>query len=166
MGIPEVITPTRLGDYLDVITRAVFQAGVTWAQIESKWDSYTSAFANFEVEKVAAFTDADVDRIMNAPGVMHSKKKIEATIKNAQTILALDKKHGGFQNYLRSKASYEELAKDLKKQFKFLGEMSIYYFLFRVGEDVPEFNGWIQTIEGHHPRMREMVEAHLAKTPR
>jgi hypothetical protein len=41
--------------------------------------------------------------------------------------------------------------------------MSVYYFLFRVGEPVPEFEDWIKTIEGDHPRMREMVEFHNSK---
>ena len=163
MAIPEQITPTRLGDYLEVITQAVFQAGVSWAQIDNRWDSYRKAFKNFDAEKVAKFGDADVERLMTEPNVMHSKKKIVATIKNAKTLVELDKQHGGFQNYLRSKNTYDELVADIRKRFSFLGEMSVYYFLFRVGEPVPEFEGWIKTIEGDHPRMREMVEAHRAK---
>ncbi len=164
MAIPEQITPTQLGDYLEVITQAVFQAGVSWAQIDNRWDSYKKAFKNFDAEKVAKFRDADVERLMSEPNVMHSKKKIEATIKNAKTLVELDKQHGGFQNYLRSKKTYDELVADIRKRFSFLGEMSVYYFLFRVGEPVPEFEGWIKTIEGDHPRMREMVEAHKAKS--
>lgn len=164
MGIPEVIEPRYPGDYLNVMTRAVFQAGVTWSQIEAKWDAYTRAFADWDAEAVANFDEADIERLMAEPGVMHSRKKIVATIKNAQKIIQLDKEHKGFQNYLRSRKSYEELEKDLRKQFKFLGQLSVYYFLFRVGEEVPDFDEWIKTIEGHHPRMREMVEAHRGRT--
>ncbi len=163
MAIPEQITPTRLNDYLEVITQAVFQAGVSWAQIDNRWEYYKKAFKDFDVETISSFEDADIERLMTEPNVMHSKKKIVATIKNARTILAMDKAHGGFQNYLRSKKTYEELVADIRKRFSFLGEMSVYYFLFRVGEPVPEFEGWIKTIEGDHPRMREMVEANRAK---
>jgi 3-methyladenine DNA glycosylase Tag len=163
MAIPEQITPTGSDDYLNVMTRAVFQAGVSWAQIENKWEFYLNAFDNFDVDKVAGYGDADVERIMNDPGVMHSKKKIVATIKNAKTILELDKAHKGFKNYLQSKSSYDALVADIRKKFSFVGELSAYYFLFRVGEPVPEFEGWVKTIEGDHPRMREMVEAHQKK---
>lgn len=158
MAIPEKITPSRLGDYLDVMTRAVFQAGVSWAQIDNRWDAYLKEFKNFDVYRVSKFDDSDIQRIMEAPNVMHSKKKIVATIKNAKTIIELDKAHNGFKNYLKSKKSYDELSTDMRKRFSFLGELSVYYFLFRVGEPVPLFEEWVQTIEGDHPRMREMVQ--------
>ncbi len=160
MAIPKKIEPTKLGDYLEVITQAVFQAGVSWAQIENNWKSYGQAFENWNIEKVATFDEQDIERLMTLPGVMHSKKKIVGTIKNARVIIELDREHNGFQKYLRSKSSYEELSKDLKKRFSFLGELSAYYFLFRVGEPVPDFESWVETIDGDHPRMREMVEAY------
>jgi DNA-3-methyladenine glycosylase I len=160
MAIPKKIEPTKLGDYLEVLTQAVFQAGVSWAQIDNNWKSYGQAFENWNVEKVATFDQQDVERLMTLPGVMHSKKKIMGTIKNAKAIIELDKEHDGFKKYLRSKSSYDELSKDLKKRFSFIGELSAYYFLFRVGEPVPDFESWVETIDGDHPRMREMVEAH------
>jgi hypothetical protein len=39
-----------------------------------------------------------------------------------------------------------------------MGDMNVWYFLFRTGERVPAFESWVQTIRGDHPRMREMVE--------
>lgn len=159
MAIPQRINPTSLDDYLEIITRAVFQAGVRWSQIEKHWSDYQSAFAGFDVHKVAAFTSGDVERLMEHEGIMHSKKKIEGTIKNAQMLIELDTTHRGIRNYLRSKGSYEELSKDIKKRFSFVGELSVYYFLFRVGEQVPDFEQWSKSIEGDHPRMREMVQA-------
>ncbi len=159
MAIPKRINPTSLNDYLEIITRAVFQAGVRWSQIEKHWSEYQSGFAGFDVRKVAAFTAEDVDRLMEHPGIMHSRKKVEGTIRNAQTLIELDTTHKGTRNYLRSKGSYEELSKDIKKRFSFVGELSVYYFLFRVGEQVPDFEQWSKTIDGDHPRMREMVQA-------
>lgn len=158
MSIPEQITPQKLGDYLEIISKAVFQAGLSWAQIDKHWTGFCEDFNDFEPAKVANFDDSDIDRLMQHPEVIHSRKKIVATIANARTILELDKQHNGFANYLRSKSSYEELSKDLRKKFKFFGELSVYYFLFRIKEPVPPFEEWITTIEGHHPRMREMVE--------
>lgn len=80
-----------------------------------------------------------------------------ATVENARTLLALDGEHGGFRTYLRGFAGYAELAGDLRGRFRFLGELSVYYFLFRAGEPVPRFEDWETTIPGDHPRMREMI---------
>lgn len=155
--IPERFTPSSLNDYLEVITRAVFQAGVSWAMIASKWDGFRAAFEQFDVRRVAQFDEGDIDRLSRDDRILRSPKKIRATVKNAQTILELDAAHGGFANYLRAFADYAAFEKDFRKRFKFMGPMNVWYFRFRVGEDVPDFETWLPTIEGDHPRMREMV---------
>jgi len=160
--IPERIHAAAPSDYLEVITRAVFQAGLSWAAIAERWDAYREAFCDFDVPRVAAFNEGDFDRLAHMEGIIQSNRKIRATVANAQTLLDLERLHGGFQKYLRSFPSYEALSADLRKRFKFLGEMSVWYFLFRVREPVPEFESWVKTIRGDHPRMREMVE--LART--
>jgi 3-methyladenine DNA glycosylase Tag len=156
--IPGIIVPTKLADYLEVMTIAAFQAGVSWAMIQNKWANFRKAFADFDPKIVAKFSEAEIIRLMDDPGIMRSEKKIRGTIDNARIILELDAKHNGFQNYLRSFDSYQKLSADIQKRFKYVGEMSVYYFLFRVNEKVPPFDPWIVTIEGEHPRMREMVE--------
>lgn len=163
MPIPEQIRPTKLNDYLEIITKAVFQAGVSWAQIDNKWDVYLKAFDQFDPSKVALYAEADLKRLMSEPGIMHSLKKIEGTVFNARVILELDREFGSFANYLRSKNSYDELKADIRKRFKQMGEVSVYYFLFRVSEPVPEFEVWIEAVDGDHPRVKEMVEHARAK---
>lgn len=157
-AIPEQIEPRSLADYLEVMTRAVFQAGLSWAAIGKHWEAYRAAFDAFDPARVAAYSDFDVDRLMNEAGVLHSERKIRATIQNAQTLLALDREHGGFKNYLRSFRSYDKLEADIRKRFKFMGAMNAWYFLFRVQEPVPRFEHWVTTIPGEHPRMKEMVD--------
>jgi len=157
MAIPERIESPDLAAYLAIMSRAIFQAGVSWKLIESKWDAYLRLFEGFDPVLVAAFGEADIDRIMADGGVMRTRKKIVATVENARTLLALDREHGGFRNYLRSFGGYEELAADLRARFRFLGELSVYYLLFRAGEPVPRFEQWETTIPGDHPRMREMI---------
>lgn len=156
--IPEQIVPTKLADYLEVMTMAGFQAGISWAIIHNKWLNFRRAFADFDPAVVAKFGQSDVDRLMQDTGIMRSEKKIRGTIENARIMLEMDANHNGFQNYLRSFKTYDELSSDIQKRFKYVGEMSVYYFLFRVSESVPPFDPWILTIEGDHPRMREMVE--------
>jgi DNA-3-methyladenine glycosylase I len=156
--IPEVVAPGSLADYFEVMTRAVFQAGVTWKQIAANWDAYREAFAQFDPVRVAAYDDLDVERVLATPGILRMPRKVRATIADARALLEAERAHGSFANYLRSFASYDELAKDFKRRFAFMGEMNVWYFLFRTGEPVPRFESWLQTIRGEHPRMREMVE--------
>ena len=164
-AIPDQIENPSLNDYLEVITRAVFQAGLSWASIAQHWDAFRSAFDGFDAEKVAAYTEGDVDRLLHAPGILHSARKIRATMHNAQTLTELDRAHGGFEKYLESFPNYTALSADIKRRFKFMGEMNVWYFLFRVRRPVPTFEKWVTTIPGDHPRMKEMVErARLAGT--
>jgi 3-methyladenine DNA glycosylase Tag len=157
MPIPEPIEPQSLADYLAVMSRAVFQAGLSWKMIETRWDDYLRLFEGFDPTLVAAFDGGDVERIMTDGGVVRTYKKIVATIENARTLLELERAPGGFRAHLHAFESYAALATDLRKRFKFMGELSAYYFLFRVGEPVPRFEVWVTTIPGDHPRMREMV---------
>jgi len=156
--IPEQIDPKILNDYLEVMTKAVFQAGVSWKLVDSKWEGFTRAFKNFDPVAVAAFTDKDIERLLCDESILRSKNKITGTIKNAAMMLSLEKEFGTFKNYLHSQKTYAELSADMRRRFKYVGELSVYYFLFRVKEPVPPFEDWIKTIEGDHPRMKEMVE--------
>jgi 3-methyladenine DNA glycosylase Tag len=158
MQPPERIESPGLADYLEVMSKAVFQAGIRWATIDDKWPAFKKVFRDFDPKTVAAFTTKDVARLSQDESILRSPKKIEATVKNAQMILELDKKHKGFRNYLRSFDDYQSLSRDLKKRFNFMGELNAYYFLFRVNEPVPPFEEWVETIPGDHPRMKEMIE--------
>ena len=155
--IPERAEPRSLDGYLEVMTRAVFQAGVSWAMIAQRWEAFRRAFSDFDVGRVATFDDVDIDRALQE-NILRSPKKVRATIANAQTILALDQQYGAFKAYLHAFPNYDELCADIRKRFKFMGAMNVWYFLFRVGEDVPPFEEWVKTIPGDHPRMQEMVE--------
>jgi hypothetical protein len=156
--IPDVVDPRSLADYFEVMTRAVFQAGVSWKQIAEHWDAYREAFAEFDPAAVAAYDDLDIERVLLTRGILRMPRKIRATIRNAGAMLEADREHGGFAKYLRSFDSYGALAKNFKQRFVLMGDMNIWYFLFRTGEGVPRFEPWVATLRGEHPRMREMVE--------
>ncbi|MYD36036.1 MAG: hypothetical protein F4X20_03285 [Dehalococcoidia bacterium] len=137
MQVPDQITPQSINDYLDVMSKAVFQSGISWRVVESKWSGTREAFHNFDVERVADLTPDDVDALAADTRIIRNRRKIEAIKSNAERMLELEKEHGSFQGYLRSKSNYADLAKDLRKNFKFLGDTGIYYFLYVVGEEVP-----------------------------
>lgn len=77
------------------------QAGLSWITILRKRENYRRAFANFDAQKVAAFTEKDVERLMNNPGIVRNRLKIKAAIGNARLFLQLQKEHGSFCRYLR-----------------------------------------------------------------
>ena len=66
-----------------------FQAGLSWAIILRKRDAFRKAFKNFDPEKVARFGEADVARLLENPGIVRSRAKIEATIAGARIYLAM-----------------------------------------------------------------------------
>ncbi|HZY99594.1 MAG TPA: DNA-3-methyladenine glycosylase I [Candidatus Baltobacteraceae bacterium] len=149
--------PKSPNDYFEVMTRAVFQAGVAWKQIAAHWEAYRAAFAGFDPAAVARFNEFDVERVLEMTGILRMPRKVHATIRNAGELARIESE-GGIAAYLRGFDSYAALAKDFKKRFAFMGDMNVWYFLFRVGEPVPRFETWVTTIPGSHPRMHEMVE--------
>ena len=145
MQAPTQIEPTGLADYLDVMTRAAFQSGMSWRVVEAKWDGFREAFAGFDPAVVAAFTDDDVERLVTDAGIIRNRRKIEATISNAQAMLALDGPPGGFVGWLRSQGDFDATVAALRGEFRFLGDMGAYYFLYVVGENVPTHDEWTKT---------------------
>jgi DNA-3-methyladenine glycosylase I len=142
-GAPKQIQPRQLADYLEVMSKAVFQSGMSWAVVEAKWDGFREAFEGFDPRKVRDFTPADVERLAGDARIIRNRRKIEATIDNAETMVALEERHGGFDRYLRSHDGFEETAADLRREFKFLGDLGAYYFLYVVGEEVPPHEEWM-----------------------
>ena len=140
---PLQIVPTRLGDYLDVMSKAVFQSGISWRVVDAKWPGTREAFHDFDAEHVAALGPDDIDALATDTRVIRNRRKLEAVVTNAQRMLALDAEHAGFRNYLRSHDGFESLVQDLRKQFKFLGDMGCYYLLYVVGEQVPDHEAWM-----------------------
>ncbi|QNK62892.1 DNA-3-methyladenine glycosylase I [Pedobacter sp. PAMC26386] len=76
------------------------QAGLSWITILRRREGYREAFADFDVSKVAAFTEADVERLMNDTGIIRNKLKVNSAIKNAQLFIAVQKEFGSFANYI------------------------------------------------------------------
>jgi len=139
---PKQIRPKSLADYLEVLSRIAFEAGLSWRVVEAKWEDIRRAFHGFDPERVARMTPRAVDKLLEDDRVIRSRSKIEATIANAATLLELDAEHGGFRGYLRAHDGFESTVKDLRKRFKFLGDHGAYRFLWIVGEKVPAYQEW------------------------
>jgi 3-methyladenine DNA glycosylase Tag len=142
MQPPAKIEPKSLADYFEVLTKAVFQSGISWRVVEAKWDGVREALFGLNPERVAALGPPDIDRLMEDSRVIRNRRKLEATVDNAAEILALAEEHGDFRRYLRSHGSFDATVADLKRRFRFLGDFGAYYFLHVVGEDVPSHEEW------------------------
>ena len=134
---PEQIKPASLDDYLEVMSKAVFQSGMSWKVVESKWPTTREAFFNFDIQKVANLDDKDIDELTQDTRVIRNYRKLNAIVSNAQRMIALDEEYQGFKNYLRSRDDFDSTLTAIRKDFKFMGPTGIYYFLYVVGEQVP-----------------------------
>jgi DNA-3-methyladenine glycosylase I len=76
-----------------------FQAGLSWSTILNKRDRFREVFHDFDVDRVAAMTDADLDELMNDTGIVRNRAKILATRKNAQATIAL-RDNGGLEEFI------------------------------------------------------------------
>jgi DNA-3-methyladenine glycosylase I len=128
-----------------------FQAGLSWLTILNKRERYREVFHGFEVDRVAALTDADVERLLGDPGIVRNRAKVEAARRNARATVAL-RTDGGLEQLVESFApeatpapadtadlpgsSPESLAlsKALKKRgFAFVGPTTIYALMEATG---------------------------------
>ena len=142
MEIPQRIEPKTESEYLDVMSKSVFQSGLSWKVVESKWPGTREALHGFDLETVAELTDDDLDRLTEDSRIIRSRRKLAAVVHNARKMMELSEKHGGFQTYLRSHEDFEAAIKDIRKQFKYMGDAGTFHFLWVVGEEVPDYEEW------------------------
>lgn len=130
------------------------QAGLSWYTILRRRDGYRAAFRNFEPDKVARMTDAQLERVLEKGDIIRNRLKVFSTRKNARAFLEIQKEFGSFDTYVwefvggkpmrrRPKTSKDipvrspesdALAKDLKKRgMSFVGSTIIYAYMQAVG---------------------------------
>jgi len=80
--------------YLERLTLEAFQSGLSWLTILNKRDAFREAFAGFDADTVATYDDADVARLMEDARIVRNRRKIDATIANAQATVALREDSG------------------------------------------------------------------------
>jgi DNA-3-methyladenine glycosylase I len=111
------------------------QAGLSWATILRKRAAFRTAFAEFVVDRVAAFGPSDVERLMADAGIVRNRLKIAAVIDNARRIQELRREHGSFAAWLDAHhpRPREEWVKLFKKNFRFTGGEIVNEFLMSLG---------------------------------
>ena len=111
------------------------QAGLSWEIILKKEITFRKAYHNFNIKKVAAYTEADRARLLADPGIVRNRLKVNAAIENAKTIVSIQKEYGSFVKWLEHHhpKSKEEWVKLFKKTFKFTGGEIVNEFLMSIG---------------------------------
>jgi len=111
------------------------QAGLSWTLMLRKQDSFRAAYSNFSIEKVAKYDEDDRERLLQDPGIIRNRLKINAAIANAQKILELKKEYGSFKKWLDANhpLTKAEWVKLFKKTFKFTGGEIVNEFLMSTG---------------------------------
>jgi DNA-3-methyladenine glycosylase I len=128
-----------------------FQAGLAWITVLRKRDAFRAAFEGFDPDKVAAFEEADIERLLGDAGIIRSRAKIESTIKGAQIFAEMRDAGEGFTELCWSFTDgetlrgdgleipaktplSEEVSKELKRRgFKFVGPTIVYAWMQAVG---------------------------------
>lgn len=111
------------------------QAGLSWEIILKKEATFRKAYNNFNIKKIAAYTNADRERLLADPGIIRNRLKVNAAIENAKAIIDLQKQYGSFEKWLESQhpKTKEEWIKLFKKTFRFTGGEIVNEFLMSTG---------------------------------
>lgn len=156
----------------------VMQCGLSWQMMIQRREVFRSCFDNFEYDKIAEYSEADIRRIMETPGMIRSRRKIEAIINNARKFQDIRSEFSSFSAYLwrwsggktilydhhaegiipASNGLSETISQDLRSRgFKFLGPTTVYSHLQACGiindhgSDCPRY----RYINEHYPTVRK-----------
>lgn len=146
-----------------------FQSGLSWRTILAKRENFRTAFAQFDFNKIAKFTERDINRLLQDEGIVRHRGKIEAVINNAKCLQELIKREGCLASFIwRYEPKTDELAapqtastsiasvalsKELKRQgWKFVGPTTVYAFMQAMG-----------LINDHHPDCVTRAKAEQAR---
>jgi len=130
------------------------QAGLSWITVLKKREHYRKVFKQFDPARVARFKPATIEKLMNDPGIIRNRLKVESTVSNARAVLELQNSHGSLDEFLwqyvdgkplnskRKKLAdtpsetdlSKQISRDLKKlNFRFIGPTTVYAFMQAVG---------------------------------
>jgi DNA-3-methyladenine glycosylase I len=111
------------------------QAGLSWETVLKKEAAFRKAYSKFSIKKVAAYKEADRERLLADPGIIRNRLKINAAIENAKAILVLQKQYGSFERWLEAHhpKTKEEWVKLFRETFRFTGGEIVNEFLMSTG---------------------------------
>ena len=130
------------------------QAGLSWETVLNKREGYRKAFDGFDVDKVAAYDEAQIESLLQNPGIIRNRLKIRSTIRNAKVFIGIQKEFGSFSEFIWGYVDHtpilnhvehiqelptqtplsEDISKELKKRgMNFVGPTIIYAYMQSTG---------------------------------
>ena len=147
----------------EALTLGVFEVGLSWSIVFGKRDAFLTAFQGFDVAKVAAMTERDVDRLVQDASIIRNRGKIQATVDNARAMLSAspslaelaksyeltrDQPPASIADVPKSTPQAEAFARQLKSQgYRFVGPTSVYAFMQNVGVVNDHVHGCFRAIK-------------------
>lgn len=154
------------------------QCGLSWDIVLKKREIFRRCFHNFDYDVIAAYSEDDIDRIMNMEGMIRSRRKIEAVINNARRFQEIRQEFGSFSDYLwgytdgkmvlysghetgkvpAANGLSDRIAADLKKRgFKYLGSVTVYAHLQASGVVNDHWSGChcYEKLVSQHPTIKK-----------
>jgi DNA-3-methyladenine glycosylase I len=128
--------PKNDNAYFEVMARSIFVAGLNWDMVDKKWPGIKNAFDGFSVNKVAEFGEKKIKELLQDPGIIRNRAKVEAIVHNAKRFQAIHQEHGSFAAYLEWLKGKKkiDMPDELALDFKRLGKGTARVFLYSVGE--------------------------------
>jgi DNA-3-methyladenine glycosylase I len=140
--------------HFEFLTLEGAQAGLSWETILRKRESYRDAFAEFDPARVARFTPARIERLLDNPGIVRNRLKVASTVQNARSFRTIQREFGSFDSYIWAfvggsprpnhrrgtgdippkTAESDAMSRDLlRRGFKFVGSTICYAYMQAVG---------------------------------
>ncbi|HBY92808.1 MAG: DNA-3-methyladenine glycosylase I [Ardenticatenaceae bacterium] len=131
--------PQSDAGYLATATKIIFMGGLNRQVVDSKWKGFQRAFHNFDVDRVAEMTPADVERLAHDDSVIRYKAKLQAVVDNAQVMQQVAAEYGSFGRWVDEtfqEAGLSGTTKELAKRFKYISPEGARHWLYATGYDV------------------------------
>jgi DNA-3-methyladenine glycosylase I len=133
------LRPPTDSAYFENLSRCVFQSGLNWATIASRWPAFREAFEGFEIARVAGYGAGDIARLMGDASIIRNRNKILATLHNAREFERIIKESGSVPAWLDGldkSNNYQGVIRRISSRFKHVGATSVPLWLYSVGEDI------------------------------
>jgi DNA-3-methyladenine glycosylase I len=144
LNSPEQITPTKLGDYWDVMSKAIFENGISWRVVESERAGTREVSRDCDPKTLIDLPPGEVDAMATDSRIICNRRKVDAIIASARRMLEIEDQYGGSQACLRSNPAFEALVKNLRKNVKFLGDTGAHFMFYVVGEQVSDHTEYME----------------------
>lgn len=122
-------------ELFELLVLEINQAGLSWNTILNKQENFKNAYDNFNIKKIANYQEPDISKLLDNPGIIRNRLKINAAIHNAKVVTELQKEFGSFGQWLDhyQANTREEWVRLFKKTFKFTGGEIVNEFLMSTG---------------------------------